>query len=256
MRRIDREFLARLICARIRIAHAQRHGRSIRSVREVGEKLRARPNHSVVRSVDRVSLDHALPQIRALRRIRETRFEQRHQLGRPRPPEVRRGALLLHGRAIRRIRVIQQQRKHAVKKSGMRVHRRHVAIQRQIARPEMHRLLRRVEDHSRQRPQRVLRHGIVPPRQAVERVVIPRGFVVIVRRFEQPPQRQQFIGGPRRLPRVPFAGGIPPARAPPRPDCSAAASSKTIAPRLPDPSDSPLLPPARDPDTHAGNWSA
>ena len=78
----------------------------------------------------------------------------------------------------------------------MRIHSGDIAIQRKIPRPKRDPLLRSRHQQPRQRTERLLRHRI----RFVQRVIIPRRLVVIVRPLEQARHCQQLIARPSRLP--------------------------------------------------------
>ena len=106
--------------------------------------------------------------------------------------------LLLRVTAGRRGRV-EQERQHAVQKTRVAIERRDVAIEREIAAAEPQRLLGRGEEGVDDAGQRLLDVGRARARQAVDRRVIPKHFVVVPRLVVQAREREQLVGGPRRV---------------------------------------------------------
>ena len=141
-----------------------------------------------------------------------------------------------------RPRPVQQQRENAVQKSGRRIDRGDVLIERKIARPELDRLIGRGEQQVGQSVQRALRLRPARRRNAVERIVQARRLVHIRQPFEQLRHGLQLIGRPWLARRTPWRCGIRAAPGAPPRCCSATGSSGTGARSHPGPRDSPPAP--------------
>ena len=134
-------------------------------------------NHARIVAVRRVRRDERRMQGCAIRGLRETLVEKRHQLTRRRTVEVGAGLLVLRLILAARPRPVQQERQDAIQESGRRVYRGDVLIKGEIAGAELNRLVGRGEQQVRQPVQRALGMRTTRGRNAVECVVEAGGLV-------------------------------------------------------------------------------
>src|SRR5262249_50446640 len=113
--------------------------------------------------------------------------------------EVGGGALLLHAVLKAWFGIVQDQRQDSIQKSGMRIHGGYVAIERKISGAEADGLLGGVQQEARESGECDFGGSIVVCREAVERVIIARGFVVGLDGFGEACHELQFFRGPGGL---------------------------------------------------------
>ena len=199
---VSGEFFPRLVLARMGFGHEQRNARALRGCWKSRKKGSRLADHAIVVAVSRVGFQKRGAEIGSLRAPRKAGIKERQELGGPRTVEVGHGSALLRGITCGRRFGIQQQRQYAVQEPGIRIHGRHIAVERKVSRTKTDGRVRGVQEKTDQAGKRLFRGGSVVPREAVQGIVVAGGFVIAVNPFEQLAQGPELIGIPGGLARL------------------------------------------------------
>ena len=191
---VDGELLVHLLGACERIGHLESHAGPLRSAGKRRHERAPAIDHGIGLTVGGIGRDQRRVQFGPARRCRKARFKKREQIGGAGAVKVRHGRPFFLGELIARGCRVEQQRKDAVQKPGVRIKPADVPIERQIAEAEPERLLRLGQQGGDDAGECAFGIGRARAGQAVDGGVVAKRFVDVARLLVEPGQREQLAG--------------------------------------------------------------
>ena len=182
---VHREFFRNLLAPRIRIRDLERYPCPLLCIGEIVDERGTLANDRLILTVQGVAFDDPRQQLRASSRTRKAIRQQGVKIRRFRPVEIG-FALSFLGRELNiRILGIEDQREDSIEEARRTIDRRDIAVEGEVSAAEPDGLVRRFQQRRYDLDQRGLLRGRVPTGQAVERISVAHGFIVVIYRIEE-----------------------------------------------------------------------